>query len=207
MDESVRNAIARWPNVPAVYGYIGVNRRGDFLLQGHLVTHARTRGFINRNYGLDAQGRAFFQNGPQRAYADLEVTPWVYRLLDDGSLRTHCEHPVNRLIEAGSTADGEIVLVTEHGPGVLHAQDLDPLAEHLETPQGDLPSAVEALQQGDHNEVYLNLPAGRPRLQTLDPAELPRRFGYALQPEPPPEDSRAAVSSYRPAWRPAAAAV
>ena len=29
MDESVIRALAKWPNVPAVYGWLSLSRRGD----------------------------------------------------------------------------------------------------------------------------------------------------------------------------------
>lgn len=202
MDESVHKAMARWPDVPAVYGYIGVNHRGDFLFQGHVVTHERTREFIHRNYAMDDQGRAYFQNGPQRAYADLEATPWIYRLLDDGQLRTHTEQPVASLREAGMTADGDIVLVTEHGPGLLHAQDLDQLADHLASGVQPLDDALAALAAGTDGSVTLALPAGRVPVHALGDTTLPSRFGYTPQPEPDPNDPRSAVSTHRPAWQP-----
>lgn len=203
MDESVLHAMQRWPDVPAVYGYIGVNRRGEFLLKGHVVSHARTREFINRNYALDDQGRAYFQNGPQRAYADLEATPWVYRLMDDGSLRTHTEAAVAELREAWLTPDGDVVLGTEHGPGLLHAQDLDALPGCLRTVDGvSLDDALTALLQGDSADVTLSLSCGQTRLQLLDSNNIPARFGIDTQPSPAAGE-HAAESEHRPAWAPA----
>ena len=203
MDESVLHAMQRWPDVPAVYGYIGVNRRGEFLLKGHVVSHARTREFINRNYALDDQGRAYFQNGPQRAYADLEVTPWIYRLMDDGSLRTHTETPVTKLDEAWLAPDGDVVLVTELGPGLLHAQDLDALPGYLRTMDGvSLDDALTALLQGDSADVTLSLSCGQTRLQLLDSNNIPARFGIDTQPSPAAGE-HAAESEHRPAWVPA----
>ena len=203
MDESVLNAMQRWPDVPAVYGYIGVNRRGEFLLKGHVVSHARTRDFINRNYTLDDQGRAYFQNGPQRAYADLEVTPWVYRLMDDGSLRTHTETPVAELREAWLVPDGDVVLVTELGPGLLHAQDLDALPGRMSN-DGDasLDDALAALLSGNNVSVTLTLDCGSVPLKLLDTDNIAARFGVNTRPEPAPGE-KAAESEHRPAWEPA----
>ncbi len=205
MDASVINAMQRWPDVPAVYGYIGVNRRGEFLLKGHVVSHARTRQFINRNYSLDAQGRAYFQNGPQRAYADLEVTPWIYRLMDDGSLLTHTEQPATTLTEAWLTRDGDVLLVTEHGPGLLHAQDMDALATHLCTDDaGSVDDALAALLAGDAARVTVALAPGTTPLRLLDSDNMAERFAIERHPEPA-ADERAAVSEHRPAWQPAEA--
>ena len=202
MDHSVLSAMARWPNVPAVYGYLGLNRRGDFLLQGRVVTHPRTREFIHRNYALDDQGRAFFQNGPQRAYADLEATPWIYRLMDDGHIRTHTDQPAQELREARLTPDGDVLLVTELGPGLVHDQDLDRLAEHLHPCEPDEPdTAADRLQSDASGQQILKLPHGHAPLVMLDTRNIANRFRFDPFPEPAPK-AAAAVSEHRPAWRP-----
>ncbi|MDN3518634.1 DUF2946 family protein [Aquisalimonas lutea] len=191
MDPSVHNAMARWPDVPAVYGYIGVNRRGDFLLQGHRVTHERTLAFIQRNYDVDDHGRAFFQNGPQRAYADLEATPWIYHLGNDRALATHTGRPARELRQAWLTPDGDVVLVTELGPGLVHAQDLDRLGDALEDSGGGTGGVAGRL----------HLAAGDAPLESLASNNLTACFGFDAHPQPAPDDLRAAVSEWRPAWR------
>lgn len=196
MDPSVHNAMARWPDVPAVYGYIGVNRRGDFLLQGHRVTHERTLAFIQRNYDLDDRGRAFFQNGPQRAYADLEATPWIYHLAPDRTLTTHTGRTARQLRQAWLTPDGDVVLVTELGPGLVHAHDLDRLGDALDVPGEDG-------TPGNDTDV-LHLAAGDAALESLASNNLADYFGFDAHPQPAPDDQRAAVSAERPAWRPRA---
>lgn len=201
MDDSVQRAMANWPNVPAVYGYIGLDRRGGFWLQGHRVTHQRTARYIARNYALDDQGRAFFQNGPQRAYADLEATPWVYRVHDHGELRCHTDTPVAALRGAWLTPDGTVVLTTEHGPGIVHDQDLGLLLDNLAAPDGGDPTdALDALQAGAVTTVHLCLGADAVTLGLLANGDLARQFGFDRQPEPG-DDPRAAVSDWRPAWQ------
>ena len=203
MDDSVQRAMANWPNVPAVYGYIGVDRRGGFWLQGHRVSHQRTARYIARNYHLDDQGRAFFQNGPQRTYADLEATPWVYRIHDHGELRCHTDTPVAALRSAWLTPDGTVILTTEHGPGIVHDQDLGLLLDALSTPDGtEAMDALEALQGGGSVTVHLSLAAGAVTLGLLPDDHLARQFGFDPRPEPG-DDPRAAVSEWRPAWQPA----
>ena len=39
MDRSVIRTMARWPNVPAVYGWMSLDRRGRWCLQGEPVVH------------------------------------------------------------------------------------------------------------------------------------------------------------------------
>lgn len=86
MDELVRQALAKWPDVPDCTGWLALDARGRWRIgedrQGlrEPITHAATIGFINRNYA--AAGRCWaFQNGPQRVFVDLEYTPFVWRLM------------------------------------------------------------------------------------------------------------------------------
>ena len=72
MDASVIKAMARWPDVPAVYGWLSLDRRGRWCLRGEAVTHRGAVQFINRNYDHTSDGRWYFQNGPQRVFVDLE---------------------------------------------------------------------------------------------------------------------------------------
>ena len=77
MDAVVAQAMAKWPDVPAVYGWLSLDRRGNWLIKGERITNAALRDFIARNYEADDEGRWYFQNGPQRVYASLAYTPLV----------------------------------------------------------------------------------------------------------------------------------
>ena len=71
--------MAKWPNVPAVYGWLTLDRRGQWLIRGERVTSPVIAEYIGRNYARDSDGNWFFQNGPQRVFVDLEYTPYVFR--------------------------------------------------------------------------------------------------------------------------------
>ena len=77
MDEIVARSLARWPNVPAVYGWLELDRRGNWLIKGSRIGNQALREFIGRNYESDERGRWFFQNGPQRVYVALDYTPLI----------------------------------------------------------------------------------------------------------------------------------
>lgn len=102
MDDIVAQAMARWPDVPAVYGWLRLDRRGRWLVKGEPIGHRHTVDFIGRNYHCDALGRHFFQNGPQRVYVDIDHYPHVLWL--DG------------------TPDGEASFVTHAGARVEHVR-------------------------------------------------------------------------------------
>src|SRR6476469_7815341 len=89
MDEVVKQAMAKWPNVPDCYGWLALDARGGWRMRderaqqrgelGDKLAHEALIGFINRNYGADARGCWFFQNGPQRVFVNLEGAPFIAR--------------------------------------------------------------------------------------------------------------------------------
>ena len=89
MDEIVARSLAKWPNVPAVYGWLSLDRRGNWLIKGEKIANTALREFIARNYEADDKGRWYFQNGPQRVYVSLAYTPLVVHYEGDG-LFDHC---------------------------------------------------------------------------------------------------------------------
>ena len=92
MDEIVARSLAKWPNVPAVYGWLELDRRGNWLIKGERIGNAALREFIGRNYEADERGRWFFQNGPQRVYVTLGYTPLVVHY-EGERLFDHCGRP------------------------------------------------------------------------------------------------------------------
>ena len=89
MDDIVKLAMAKWPNVPHCYGWLRLDARGVFRMRdevaqknasaGDPIRHTSLLAFIYRNYASDATGSWYFQNGPQRVYVDLETTPFIAR--------------------------------------------------------------------------------------------------------------------------------
>jgi hypothetical protein len=77
VDDIVVRSLAKWPNVPAVFGWLSLDRRGNWLIKGERIGNAALREFIGRNYEADDKGRWYFQNGPQRVYVALAYTPLV----------------------------------------------------------------------------------------------------------------------------------
>jgi len=81
MDPIVIQAMAKWPSVPNVFGWLSLDRRGAWLIKGDRIANTGVTEFIGRNYAEDDQGRWFFQNGPQRVFVKLECTPLVVRVV------------------------------------------------------------------------------------------------------------------------------
>ena len=120
MDDIVRQAMAKWPNVPHCYGWLGLDERGNWYMRddrvqaagpfpqakGSLLRHEKLIDFIHRNYERDEQGQWFFQNGPQRVYVELQATPWIWRVGPAGQVSTH----------TGAPAQVQACFVDEDGP-------------------------------------------------------------------------------------------
>ncbi len=174
MDDSVRQAIAKWPHVPHCFGWLGLDARGRWHLRdaaaqalgafasgiagarGHVLEHDKLIAFIGRNYEADERGQWFFQNGPQRVYVELACTPWVWRVHEDGRVVAHTGRPAQPnalwLDEAGC-----VYLQTDLGMGLVHSQDVVLVA-----------AAVEQ---------------GRWSPQSVMAADVPARFGFVQSPE------------------------
>lgn len=145
MDDIVRQAITKWPNVPHCYGWLGLDARGNWYMRddrtqaagpfpqskGSLLRHEKLIEFIHRNYEHDAQGQWYFQNGPQRVYVELESTPFVWRLGPQHSVTAHtgqAAKPVNCLLDE----TGRLFLECDLGFGLVHTQDVAQAAEAIE---------------------------------------------------------------------------
>ncbi|ABM60670.1 conserved hypothetical protein [Verminephrobacter eiseniae EF01-2] len=143
MDDIVKQALAKWPQVPDCYGWLGLDMRGRWYLRddaaqaggpfaqskGALLQHDKLIAFIARNYEPDAQGRWFFQNGPQRVYVELALTPWVWRLqADDFSVLSHTGRKAVAL-DCLLDAQGRVYLATDIGVGLVHTLDVGIAAE------------------------------------------------------------------------------
>ncbi|MBL0421069.1 DUF2946 family protein [Ramlibacter sp. AW1] len=171
MDDIVRQAMAKWPNVPHCWGWLGLDARGTWYMRddrvqaagpfpahkGSALRHEKLIDFIHRNYAPDAQGHWYFQNGPQRVYVELENTPLVWRIGAGHSLQAHTgiAAPSPRLCVLDE--EGRLYLDTEAGFGLVHSLDMD--------------AAAEAVESGEW------------RPQEMSWADLPRRFGFVRSPQ------------------------
>ena len=179
MDDIVLQAMRKWPHVPACYGWLGLDGRGQWWMRddrvqslasfqhaiqqgwlaakGARLQHEKLMAFIGRNYTCDAQGRWFFQNGPQRVYVELAHAPWVFRVSEMGHIHTHTDI-ITEVQGAISDEQGHLYLTTPLGLGLVHTQDVG-IASHF-------------VDQWGWSEMRA--------------ADLPERFGFVLSPQQHP---------------------
>lgn len=173
MDDIVHQAMAKWPNVPDCYGWLGLDMRGNWYLRddqaqaagtfasglpgskGSLLQHDKLIDFISRNYSADGLGRWFFQNGPQRVFVELQMAPLVWRVQADFSVKDHIGRDAS-VQTCWLDEQGHLFLQTDTGFGLVHTQDMG--------------LAADAVDSG------LWLP------QELLSQDVPARFGFVLSP-------------------------
>lgn len=187
MDDIVLQALKKWPNVPALFGWLKLDRRGQWYLRGARIDHDRLVGFIGRNYECDEHGRWFFQNGPQRGYVSLEYTPWVLRSQPDGGLCTHTGAAVERIEGAWIDDNGSLLLQFERGPALLADNDLAWAVERFRRADGSPASEADLLQAVEPKEnadTGLALAFGDRLIPvgSIRSSEVPGRFGFVLEP-------------------------
>ena len=174
MDDIVKQAMAKWPNVPACTGWLGLDARGQWRLRdaqaqacgsftsgnegakGSELRHEKLIEFIGRNYLREADGRWFFQNGPQRVYVELEAAPWIWRLRSTEAgvqLHSHTGQTlsVSDIQQVLMDEQGRLYLLMPEGLGMVHSMDMLDAANALE--HGHWPP-VQEVQSGDLPEMF-----------------------------------------------------
>ncbi|MEQ1684423.1 MAG: DUF2946 family protein [Burkholderiaceae bacterium] len=150
MDDIVKQALKKWPNVPHCYGWLALDARGDWYMRddrvqaagpfpkvkGSRVLHEKLREFIERNYLVDDAGCWFFQNGPQRVYVELEAAPWVWRLdaVPGAAPRITSHTGLAAVFESAWLDEHDrLFLATDLGLGIVHTLDMEAAAGAVES--------------------------------------------------------------------------
>jgi hypothetical protein len=174
--------------VPAVYGWLALTARGEWRLRNERIDNAAIRAFIGRNYAVDGAGRAYFQNGPQRVYVDLERTPWVYRVGPDGTLTAHTGTQPDSVRAAALLDDGTLVLDTDLGPGCIDDRDVAHALRAITDFTGlvlneqGLERWLDGRDEAFLDPRLLHLPRERQRIERLRASDIARRFGFVKSP-------------------------
>lgn len=200
MDDIVKQAMAKWPNVPHCYGWLALDARGGWRMRDEAVQAANAPGdrlgngtlvsFINRNYQHDEQGRWFFQNGPQRVFVNLESTPFIARTDPNQGLVLQTGAALETLDRLYLTEAGEAIV--QGGAVIAQVDDRDvaQLFEGLELdgkPAGD--EALLAWLGGadaDNGTLALRWRGAVIPAERIARDALPERFGFVRTPAPSP---------------------
>lgn len=190
MDESVRKAMEQWPNVPDCYGWLRLDRRGNWYLKNEPVEHRGLMDFINRNYLQSDSGSYVFQNGPQRVHVELAYTPYVLRLPqpDSQDLMSHTGLAVESIQSAWIDENGSLILLTNFGCGWVDDRDMQRLSDcfYLGNEPADddqLISAFESVMSGTEvDELSFVYRGSTTPVLPVRSSDLERVAGFVTQP-------------------------
>ena len=189
MEDWARRGMERWPNVPALFGWLSLDRRGRWRIKGEPISRPQIIDTLNRNYEADAHGRWFFQNGPQRGYVQLETAPLVLHAEGD-ALRSHHGLAVTQPASAWIDEDGGLWLATEHGPAALSDQESEWLLRHLQSAQEPVDEAALAtalaLPAESTTALHLSVNGLSLAVQRLQRSRAPEQLGFVADPQPLP---------------------
>ncbi|QJE00436.1 DUF2946 family protein [Massilia forsythiae] len=194
MDDIVKQAMAKWPNVPHCYGWLGLDARGAWRMRdeaaqqadapGDKLANEALVGFIERNYAADERGCWYFQNGPQRVYVNLESTPFIARTDPAHGLVLHTGAPAGVPERAFLSEAGQWLLGLGARIAQVDDRDAAQLLQALELdgkPASD--DAVLAWLGGGPGALALRWQERRIPVEHIGADEAPARFGFVRRPD------------------------
>jgi hypothetical protein len=194
MDDIVKQAMAKWPNVPFCYGWLALDARGVWRMRdeaaqradapGDKLSNAALVGFINRNYLADERGCWYFQNGPQRVYVNLEATPFIARTDPAQGLVLHTGEALGAPEQAWMLDSGALLVRAGARVAQLDDRDLAALLPAIELdgqPVGD--EALMAWLGGGAGTLNLRWQERTLPVERLSADEAPQRFGFVHRPD------------------------
>lgn len=198
MDEIVKQALVKWPDVPHCFAWLALDARGNWRMRderaqalglpGDRIRSVSLQNFINRNYLGDAEGRWYFQNGPQRVYVDLEICPHICRTDPQQGMVLHTGERMRQPERVILTEEGELVFGW-NGLGGCAALDNRDLEQGLAllrmngmTP--DETSLAQWMAGADDPPLTLDWQGRQLPVQRLSRAALPASFHFLARPRP-----------------------
>jgi len=194
MDDIVKQAMAKWPNVPHCYGWLALDARGNWRMRdeaaqqadalGDKLTNPTLVGFINRNYAVDERGCWYFQNGPQRVYVNLEATPFIARTDPVQGLVLHTGVACPAPERAYLTEAGALIVACRDVVAQVDDRDVAGLLQGLEL-EGRAVSdeSLLAWLEGSSGRLVLRWNGSVVDVALLSPEEAPGRFRFVGRPD------------------------
>jgi hypothetical protein len=197
MDEIVKQAMAKWPNVPHCYGWLGLDARGVWRMRderaqtsnmpGDKIANAALLGFINRNYTRDDKGRWYFQNGPQRVYVNLEATPYIARTDPAHGFLLQTGDPLATIDEAWLTEGGQLVFRSGNKIALVDDRDMAQCLPQLrlnDEAVGDDQLLAWLEGEGKSGKLDFEYASGRIEVGYIRREALADRFRFVTAPQP-----------------------
>ena len=198
MDEIVKAAMAKWPNVPHCYGWLALDARGNWRMRdercqalglpGDIIRHPSLLAFITRNYQCNDDGSWYFQNGPQRVYVDLAATPFIAHTTASGGFALHHAEQAFKPELAFLDTQGHLLLSSANTLAQLDDRDLAECLNWFKLDQTPVSDEDLLAWLEDHDasaSLQLCAPHANGKcleVQRCAEHQLMREFGYVSQP-------------------------
>jgi hypothetical protein len=193
MDDIVKQAMAKWPNVPHCYGWLLLDARGNWRMRdvraqhlnlpGDKLTNRALTGFIERNYLHDERGNWYFQNGPQRVYLNLEATPYIARTDPVQGFMLHTQQPLSAIGKVFLTEAGEMILQSGEVVAQLDDRDVAQVLSQLRL-DGAVVDDESLLSWMTSERPAGTLTLGTVPVERLERDRVPEQFGFRRLPSP-----------------------
>lgn len=170
----------KWPAVPACYGWLSLDRRGNWRLKSEIVRHPGLVSYLNSHYAPDMAGNWVVNNGPQRVFVGLDYTPLVWRFME-GVLFSHAGQVTGEAQSAYLDEAGNVLIACKEGIGLLDDRDLADFALECSNAPGS-PAAHDDVLTGLAGSAELTWRGLR--LQIIASADVAARFGFNPAPSP-----------------------
>ena len=155
-------------------------------LPGDTIRHPALLDFIRRNYAADESGCWFFQNGPQRVYVNLELTPYIARSDPQHGFITHSGTALTQIDHVWLCETGILILQSGAIIAALDDRDIGPCLPQLRIEDRAVSDdqLLAWLAQDQSTAPLMLLHAGRQYpVQHLRQADIARRFGFIQAPQ------------------------
>lgn len=196
MDEIVKAALSKWPNVPHCYAWLALDARGTWRMRdersqalnlpGDKIRNTTLTGFINRNYQHDEQGRWYFQNGPQRVYIDLEATPYIAHTTPEHGFVLHSGVAMTEFEKIFLSSEGKLFFLAGETLAQLDDRDLAACLCKMQI-DGKPATDLELMTWLENAEAGLNIQFCLPQKKTIEVqrgelSQLMAQFGFISTP-------------------------
>jgi hypothetical protein len=198
MDDIVKQAMSKWPDVPHCYGWLALDGRGVWRMRddnaqklglpGDKIVHPALLAFISRNYMHDIRGCWFFQNGPQRVFVSLAFTPYIAHTDPAQGFVLHTGEPLSTVEDAWITEEGQLIIEGNEGKvAQLDDRDMAECLAHLQL-NGESVSDEQLLawlsDSSDKSRLTLATASRRVPVQRLSKHEVAQHFSFNPNPKP-----------------------
>ena len=187
--DSLSKLLQKWPNVPDVFNWLSLDRRGIWRIKGSPITNRAMVEAINSSYFCDVDGSWFFQNGPQKVFVTLDYTPYVifvYRSGNDPILKTHNGIKIRNIEEIYLDSELNFLITWDGRLGIILDRDLQVLIDGMSFSRKGKSISLEKVIEADMTGLTVNFWNHEAKVTKVSREYLLKKFNIRGDPIPSP---------------------